>query len=410
MNYLVASVKNKHLNLLLTIFLSLLILLILFIEYWLLTGFFPVNSLLLLFLALIITHLINAVSGSVLGLTIEDIKNKISVLELVRGFELGMKHPVVSILNSLLGFLVFISWIVALIIYWNSSVMTPKTLFMISFFVFIVPQIVGIIIMNTLAIPALITTDYDNDLRNKYFINGFNNVLTTIVFIMLPLSLFYNYNADSASLPPYWLLLISPLLLFILVTMIPFLIGTSKFHHQQLYNIKWRLSWLNSISRALIMPDPNSKYKTLQEKLAELNNAIDVHKTQHPVLEFIDYINNEDDSTEAVSPDKYVDDIMKTKTILEIFKNNKDEIHDWDIRAKHLKKLQDLKNNINYENIDNCKGYINILLKDTEKEKNELSRTKSSIAGLIITAVTTIIGFLFKHYQDDIFRILGQLK
>ncbi len=391
-------IRSKRASFLITMLFTSIIALIYFVQYWLLTGIFPVKSMLILFSALILSQLIYEIFGSLLGITIAETMNKIRVLTVVRGFEFGLKYPWVNKVNAIMGLLIFVSWIIALVIYWTSPVMTTQTTFWISFCIFVIPTLIGTIIGNEYALLFLASTKYDNDLRNEYFIKGFNSVLSTTVFIMLPIGLFYNYQAASANLPPYWLVILSPLLLFVLLTILPFFVGSNKFHHQQVYNVTWLIDWLNATNSALLIPGEEKKKAALQERVTELETAIDEHETEHQVLAYID----ESDSPEFR---QVASGNPQFQAITELFTVNRNNIHKWDIRASYLKKLQALKENMYTADEESCKVLITQSLASMEKERERLSKTKNHITGLIITATTTGVGFALKYYQEDLLRL-----
>lgn len=193
---------------------GLIVLVVIFAQFWLLTGIFPILLILLLIAASAVGAIIYIFIGAIARFTLEEKKRKIGAL----GVIWGAQNPILGCTFGAFSFLILLVIVIgSLWTFWSHSYGDPKALLWIAFFQFVLPQIVFIPFFSILLWPVVTSEYLDDDLRNSYLAGGFSAIFYRAIYLLFPLWLFKKeiVGVFQLDLPPFWVLLSIPLLLFI---------------------------------------------------------------------------------------------------------------------------------------------------------------------------------------------------
>src|SRR5690242_7279754 len=115
------QIRQKRTGIFKIFFFQLLILFLLFVQYWLLTRRpFPFFFFLLLIGAEFTGLLLNEIIGAISGFTIREKRHKVNILSTTMFFQEGLNHPLGIAVIYLSSLLLFGGWIAALVIFWRN--------------------------------------------------------------------------------------------------------------------------------------------------------------------------------------------------------------------------------------------------------------------------------------------------
>lgn len=435
--------------------LELVLLILVFIQYWVLTGTFPFLLVLLLIAANAIGTIIYVLVGSIAGFSLNENIRKIRALSVIWGAQ-----------NSFLGCAFFLASLLTVAIMligniwalWHYPYGSPEAHIWIALFLFAIPQLIFIPI-SIFTLWPIVTSEYiDNDLRNAQLTSGFSQVIYRTVILLFPIWILKNSNIQSfqINLPSFWTLLSIPILLFVIGSLLPYFIGIYRYKSQALLMIRWREKWLLELLEYINLPLSNLRDKGVNEKLNQLKEETSQRFSQNNLFHY--YQNridsNLDDSALLPTPDEPIeppsvkpeettnkdihqDSIGETLTanspmlvikdfftrkpttrkpsdehlenIILIIEQNKMNLKDWDIRFEHLYKLLQLYEIGSEGKTKDVSRFIEARLEKISGEIKTLTTRKSFFAAAILSSLSTFIVWFFKTYQNEIIALINNL-
>jgi hypothetical protein len=435
-----------------------------FCGFWILTRIFPFYLILLLVVALLLAFATHLLIGAIAGFTLQEKRKKVVVLFLMRSFERGFKeglegNKLASYFFIFLPYLPLLGLVVSVIgslwSFWRYPIGDPQARVLIAFFQFTLFFLTSMIYNLIIFWPVVSSEFVDDDLRNFYLSGGFSMVLYSTIFLLFPLWIFkQDFNQLFGSLPPFWLLLSIPLLLFLIGYVFPFFIGLYLYRHQARNLLEWQREWLNQVLQLVQLPKGETRSKGLEEKFSELENERNKRLSENTLFKFYLYIatgkiegeNNPLNSLQrrAVSPlygsaadssdvstalitkksDEDQNEIgaaMRLQEMKELFSHpvydkmvdaiweNRTSLPKWDIRFGHVYKL----NNLYQLTLDgksaNIKDTIKLALEDTEKRLADLSSKSNILSASTISVLSAVIVWLFKIFEQQIINTISKL-
>lgn len=430
----------------------------LFFQFWILTGIFPFFLILLLTAAQAFGTIIYILLGAISGFTLEDNKRKINVLSVIW----GAQNPVLACTFLITVMIAVVSsYVGSLWAFWKYNIGDPRAVVLIAFFHFVLPQLVTIPFSIASAWP-IVTSEYlDDDYRNSHLAAAFSGIMYQTISLLFPVWLFKQEINDAfqniqSSIPPFWVLLSIPLMLFILGSLLPFFVGVYRYRAQTRAMYMWQKKWLEGMLEIDKLPVGRQKDDALDEKIEELKDEIsqrfsqnklfafyqnlvmqDISKGERPLL--TDAAGSQVESTGVttdasdltvvsdtqVSEDRNIVKIARiylrgrtyrqlpggglTESIEFIIRANQEHLVEWDMRFAHLWSLLQLYEIAGAGKTSNISEYNKARLKSVKEALSSLSPKRNIAAGAILSASSTIIVWLFKKYEVQIVELIGRL-
>lgn len=271
-----AQFQNRGPGAFLSFTVGVLLLLLVFFKFWLLTRFFSLALVLVLLGASLAGTLLYLMIGSISGLTVEDTKVKVGSLSTILGAQLGAQRPLLSCLIAILGLLIAgVSAIGSLWVYWTYPSNDPTAKVWIASFLFVFPQIMAFPVGISFLWP-IVTSEYlDNDLRNSYLTKSFSSLIYSTIYLLFPLWLFQDEIGRLVGGFEWSHLLISiPVGLFVIGGVIPHFIGMQKHRAQSRRFNDWRSHYLRELRKIAKLPLGPARERAIEDKLEELREEI----------------------------------------------------------------------------------------------------------------------------------------
>ena len=219
------------------------------IQYWILTGFFSPGSMLILAAVLLTQLAMLSVLGAISGIGLPERQSKIQVLTVIWGVQ-NTKEGCFYFSSSVVA--VLISWIGSLWIFWSNPVGSDDVKIGVAIFMFVIPLIVMVPSHFAIQWPATTSPYLDDDVRNAAFIRSLAAIFRDTAYLLFPVWLFREeFNTKFPELPPFWLLLSVPILLFLVTGLIPFVVGAFRYRAQSNEILDWRKDWISDVIRII---------------------------------------------------------------------------------------------------------------------------------------------------------------
>lgn len=386
-------------------FLGLILLLLIFVNHWLLTQKgFPVFIYLLLLGATVLTMLVNEITGAFAGFGIKETRLKINVLYTAVAFQQGVNQPSRFWITQFASFILFGSWISALIIFWIKPLGDPVSYLWIALLLFIAPQITNLINNFNSIIPTVASAYVDNDLRNASLSQQFSGIIYSVIYFIFPFYLLHSKFGDQIGwLPPYWVLVSIPLLLFIFSGIIPYFIGMHRFKYQSEFFRTWIQTWIQDYRSTFSFADESAKAEKQKQLIVNLDEELENRKSDNKIFAVLELLDK--------SPEKLNSGQDYTTQIYEILLKNRNNLTKWDSQLAFVNKLEDIRINVlNAADDTRLIAYLESCTEEVSKQAEKSARENNKIAGILTTAITAIIGFLFRTYQDELLKLLELLN
>jgi hypothetical protein len=409
-----------------TYVLSTTILVIGFIQFWLLTGIFPYYVILFLIGASLIGMLIYNFIGAIAGFSLQ--QQKVQILGLVWGVQRPMTGCVL-ITSSVLtvGTIVFGS----LYIYWKMPVRAPEAVGWIAFFLFILPHVVGTLNDLALSSPMMTSEFVDEDVRNSLISARFSSIIYSIVALVFPVWIFEEQIGKTFGwLPSYGLLLSIPLLLFLVGGILPYFVGMYQYRSKARALLEWRRNWLHDVDQLLDLPEGQNRSDLWQEKLDELKAEITARTQENEFLgayerflakgaEGADALSSpsspsptnpiSDEADGAKSSNGSAEPESDVARISLIIEEHKDKLRDWDIRFRDVDKLHYLFRSISGVPPESIRKFVEGNFEDVNAEIGTLKTQRNILAGTSLTIISAAGSWVFRTYQDPIMKMIANL-
>lgn len=448
---------------------SFLSILLAFVGFWILTGIFSAPLILILGGILLVSFLFQYLIRAIVGLTLPEKIKKINVLMQMRSFEPGFKQGLEGqnlyatwIILAIVLLNVLISLTGSLWVYWQYPLGDPKARVLIALFQFTLPTLIGMALQLMLIWPAITSEFVDDDLRNFHLSTGFSNILYLTTYLLFPLWIFRNDIAlFSITLPPFWLLLSIPLMLFLLVYVFPFFVGMYQHRHQTRSMMEWQQEWLSEVSRLLQLPESETRSRELEKKFDELEREREKHLKDSGLFQFFLYIYTGRTthpkpvlSARANVPDPHSRALMnlleiarelgaqndiEAETLLALEQHpgvaaerrlqeakksmphpiyaplvdaiweHRSDLVAWDIRFNQAFKLNELYERVRATDSAGIKEFVKASLEEIERRIATLSGRKNALAGSLVSALSVVLVWLFNIFEDQIINTISVL-
>ena len=431
---------------------------IVFVQFWVLARIFPIYLILLLIGASTLGLIINTLMGAISGFTLEENKQKIGALSLIWGASQGQTLGCVMLV---LGPIVTLSSaIFSLWYFWKYPIGDPRARVMIALFHFALPQLFRIPVLLLMTWPSVTSEYLDDDLRNSHLAEAFSNIIYQTIFLLFPFWLFkQEINAFQWRLPPFWILLSIPLIVFIVGGLLPFFVGLYRYRSQARSMTRWQANWLKDMLVTNELPAGQARDSSFNQQFEELNNEIQVRISQNELLGYYRKLWEGDSSTsqltavESLPAAVAVDNLAPqpeqigagepastalvpraqanpiamvkmylkpgpaantqstdlTDQVVSIIKANQGNLVHWDIRFAHLQDLFQLYDATVEAKTKDISGFVKARLAAVNETLSARTQRKNILAGALLSCSSTAIIFLFKHYEPVLNQLIDRL-
>jgi hypothetical protein len=371
------------------------ILFLTFVEFWCLTRIFPYYVVVALVVASFLGVAIHNLIGALAGFGLKEKQVKINILAFVFGAQ--RKSSGVFVLIAALIVVVVVP-IGALYKFWRLPIGSAEALSWIAFFLFIVPQVFGVLANVATTAPIMASEFADDDLRNYFLSTQFSAVIYSTVALIYPVWIFYRPGAKIYQwLPPGWVILSIPLLIFLCCYLLPYFVGAARHRAQVKAQLEWRKQWLKETEELLALPE-QSRAGLLEQKHAQLDAEVRERIAANELHKFLE---DTDTLARQMGP---------SAAGLDIIVENKSNLEEWDMRFREINVLEQLSQTVSQAGPGNLSGFVTIAKNHATEDLAALSTKRNLLAGGLWTMMSAVGPFLFKAYQDRILELIGKLS
>ncbi|MEO5594298.1 MAG: hypothetical protein ABIR15_15175 [Chitinophagaceae bacterium] len=457
--------RGDKVNMLVMTMFSYLVLLISYVQFWILTGVFPVYFILTLLLVVLLANGIYGMVGAIAGFTVKEKKDKILGLSAIY----GATNSKIGCLFLIVGNLVLLASVTGTLwVYFKYPKGSADQVLWVALFHFTLSNIFSIIFSNILSWKIMTSEFADDDIRNSYLTTKFTEIFSSILTLFFPLWLFKEHltgllEKNNIYLPHLWLMLSIPFAIFILTALFPFFLGMYKYRSQTKAMLEWRKAWLKNLITDLKLPkgnvqseklnvsirtieirikkeiDENELYKFYKEKI-NTGFAKPVSKWQQRLEKMQTAQQGISQGGAGVIQDISIEDegtnendqlLVNTQfTNIEIIKSSEDGLYtgedvtsltlhyiqsqnknlvNWDLRYKNIYVLMNIYKVVKSVDPNDVKEYLETEAVNIEKEEKSFRTGKNILAGAIISIFTAVFIWLFKIFEDDIIHFFRNI-
>lgn len=354
-----------------------------FVQFFCLTGMFPLQLVLLLVLASLLGVGIYHAIGAVAGFTLPEKQQKISALQVI----MGQQRPVSGCIGTALSSLVFPLWLLR-------------------------PEV------------------------ETYFTHR------------------------GWPIPPFWLPLSLPILLFIAGSLVPFFIGVYRYRSQARVMSQWEEKWMREVLPVLKLPVGSTRAREIDDRLAKLGQEVEERISSNeevfryyqtitvgtaeaepapPAVRVLDTTAQSQPAEPAAAaaiptaeepsrdprlllPQRIAslqrlvprplrppprDDANLAETVQSIVRMHIAKLEEWDIRFAYLRRLIQLGQVVSDGRTNEVSGFVEARLKG-ETLGTESARPNMT-AAWVISLLASAIPLLAKKYETEILNLIGRL-
>jgi uncharacterized integral membrane protein len=444
-------------------FLTLLILIVGFLQFWLLTRFWSFPLVIVLILAYSSGYLIYTVIGAVTGFALPEKRKKISALTLIW----NAQNPLTACVLLIFGVLLFfVETIGSIWVFWTNPMGSPLAIVQLAFLNFVLPQVVFIPFLIILAWPIVTSAYLDDDYRNSHIAGTFSFIIYSTIYLLFPIWLFQNeiFEIYGWSLPPAWILLSIPLVIFIVGSIIPFFVGVYGYRSQAKVLISWRINWLNKLDQIVKLPMAKSKEVEINDRFDEIDQEMEKRVSNNKLLQFYVDLTLADKSNHYTPPptleipEQVIEQtplqaeesgqiipspvnqvhirksIRGTRNFLKgqylkgqsgqlpiqskgydikyierVIKENQKNLINWDIRFDHLWRLLQLAEISLDAKTKDISDFLKKRIEENNRLISNLSSRKNIITGTTLSLASSLIVWVFKAYESEILEFIKRL-
>lgn len=372
---------------------------------------------------------------------------------------MGQQKPVFGCIGSALSSLVFLaSTVCALWVFWHHPRGDADAKVLIAFFQFVLPQIALIPVSILLLWPTMTSEYIDDELRNAQLANGFARILSNTLLLVFPLWLLRpevaSYFAHKGwPVPPFWLPLSLPILLFIVGSLVPFFIGVYRYRSQARVMSQWEEKWMREVLPVLKLPVGTTRGREIDDRLAKLGQEVEERiSSNEEVFRYyqtitVGTVEEPEPATPEVLPPETAapapppeseepsrgprlllpqriaslqrmvprplrppprDDANLAETVQAIVRMHIAKLEEWDIRFAYLRRLIQLGQVVSDGRTNEVSGFVEARLKSAEGPASE-SAKPNMIAAWAISLLSSAIPLLVKKYETEILNLIGRL-
>lgn len=358
---------------------------------------FPIITLLVLvILSIIISVLWTTIAESIIGLALDEKKEKISILKILILFQDYYLQPWKNKILPFFGLSLFLMWISSIILFWTYPLYDYQFIQLSAITTFILPIIVSYFIQIFSTFPLMTSPYLDDDLRNDLLTQGLPGALITVIWLALPLwptrDLVFTINKIEYT--SYLIILLIPLILFSLFNIIPYFIGVYNHKNYSRNCVSKRILILEHLIIHLTLPNSDLRSDLMQTDIRLLKVEIDQLVARNSTLKIYNELT-------SINTETFEDLHDKTeRDALQFVLQNYDKLAEWDRSTYHIARLQEIYNSVQSCPNDNILSYLKISLERAEREFNQLSISKNFYIGILMSMIVAIFSFCAKYFES----------
>jgi hypothetical protein len=438
------EVRGRRRGALVWSLLGIAILLLAFLQFWLLTGVLPLKLILLLVGASVVAATLYAFIGAVAGFGLQEKQHKINALTVIW----LTQSPRMNIASMVTALVVWtVSVIGSLWVYWSHPAGDPGARVLVALFLFTIPQLIGLPLIAVVLWPVVTSEFLDDDLRNARLASQFALILSSTIYLLFPVWLFQEEIGTAIHpLPSIWLLLSVPLMMFLVGNVLPFFVGVYRFRSRARVLLEWRWRWMIDVLKLVKLPKGELRSQGVDEQIRDLEAEIRRRLAENTLFQFYenlltlspDQATSMPDAPVASSQSKqlvradtgspmrtYVkvardyfrrsgavsvsETMGQEEPVLAIVRENRKELVDWDIRFAHIYHLIELYRVALEGKAKNVIGYLEASLLEVDRDIANLLNRKNVLPGSLLAAFSAVIVWALNAYQSSIVNLIRKL-
>jgi hypothetical protein len=437
--------------------LSLLALVVTYLAYASLARTFPIYLLVVLIAVSLFSLGLNSLVGAITGFGLPDRRQKIGALSIMW----NVLKPGGAVTFTIVSMVVSpITVIGSLWVFWTLPLGSVDARGGIAFFHFTLGALVLTVFRIALDLPQVTSGYLDDDFRNSFLTQGFAAASSATVLLVYPALIFsedavLSHRHFGISLPPFWLLISLPFLLYLAGTVIPFFVGILNYRAQARSLSEWRRRWLSEAAGILKLPAGRARTDYLTWLMNRMEAEIQRSITQNNLLRmyYEDEMANAEgapqmaDASDASHEQKAlavavggdvtnVDDLFEKRRewigrvqnvlrakppapqanenseasdIKEILAENRGNLPDWDLRFAHLERLLQYSRLMLYADKEDVTPALELTLNHAGDEEKAHVRGNNAIASVLISGFASVSVYVFKTFEKDIVETVTHL-
>jgi hypothetical protein len=385
--------------------LQIAMMLLAFAQFWLLTGVFPGYLVLALVVAALVAPLLVLVVGAVAGFTLPARQAKIQTLSFLMGVQ-NVRRPAVGVAAMAIGLLTILcSWIGSLWVYWRHPIGDPTAIVLIALFQFTLPRLIGLPIQIAILWPIMASEFVDDDVRNAQLVGVFANIVGATIYLLFP---FWIFEQDFRlilqhyhwALPPFWMLVSAPLIIFFIGTLLPFFLGVYRFRSHCRALRGWRRRWLSQLLPIVKLPEGPARATGVDGRIQELTDEMDRRAAANEYVQLYRFLEKPEDFPGLAEAKQQAFDVMK---------RNQTQLVEWDVSLAELTKLQSLADTVPEGRTKDIAPFLEASLKEIKDEEGSPGEHKNVMVGGLLTLTSAAATWLFRTFQSEIIAVMKQL-
>ena len=425
--------------------------LFIFVQYWLLTGLFPLTFILLILGLALLSVLAQFFLEAVLGLSTRTTKRKILIFSSFLNYQRMAQHTVAGCLSIIFIVLLGLGITVAAVwVYIVYPIGDAEAVVLLALILFAVPAVSRLFAELLFVWPVIISPFTDDDIRTGHLVNSFAWMGQRIILLIFPFWLFETHTQKLfGELPPFWLLLTIPIMALVFFAVFPFFVGLHRRRVELDEMLNWRTLWIDRMLEAVSLPLGEQRTTAAKLQLTEIDQEVQECLKKYKVFRLFQPGDErggetplllEDhglplDEQELGEPEDLLiqDELIKEKisSAQEVLKgrhfklnlplgmqqeqlyktitDNKSQLIKWDIRFSHVSEMLKLYNNSLQADKQDITQHLRQTKKNISKEGTNAGRKKKVIGGAIISVLSIGVGWLIKLFNVQILSLIRGL-
>lgn len=412
--------------------LSILIVILYFVQYWLLTRMFPLQFIAVLLGFSLLALLLSTIVRALAGLGTAENQEKVLALNAIWGFERGASNPLIFIATGICALLVILAtWVACLWVYWRHPVGAPEAKVWIALFIFAPLLVVNWLVTLLISWPAVTSEALDNDLRNFHLIARFAEMLNLMIWLLFPVwMLKQEVTGMFQALPPLWAILAIPVLLFAIGGLLPYVIGIFRFQSNRVALQAWRRRWLQGLLEIVKLPLGSARTDAVQRKIGELDARIEAKAAGNNLIRLYRDVLDVGDPLEANAggapallpppePARLTSGLMRRpeptneERMLEYINQHRQHLSEWDLRFAELKEMLSLRHIGSTADTADLGPFIETQIKGIDQESRAAARSggflPKALPGALASVLSSVLLGALKTYDAQISKFLSEL-
>lgn len=431
---------------------------ILFAQFYLLTGIFPT----LLLTAFAIVNVLTAGGSFFLrarfGLDTPDTTRKTKTLSFIFGLTIAQPVKILLIPLSLLVVL----WPIAVLwLYFTNPALPPDVVATLAIFHFFIPACLTQVTLPLTAWHLMTSPDVDDDPRIDNFLDLTAFSVNNIVFALYPVYLIVHSGALAQSAISVGVLLSVPVLLYVAGCLLPFVAGTYRYRAVLESRVAWRRKWISEMMSVMKLPAADTTVREARRLTAAIDRQITDSFTRDRLFRSLqqDWSNLPAAPPEAVQPAalaepaggaevatraatipartllgmsepdrvelrqqvRFARDALRgalgqgvttQKDIRSILQQERESLVEWNSSFAFLSELLDLRE----ATVDYNQRGLQEYLRSKQAQADDASKRSGKAQGkgpwllsIIATGVSSLLLWVFNNYESDILGFVGKV-